>query len=111
MARKTESDGSGRLGEIIGLLLLLIAGLLLVAQCSFDWRDLPAFSTHPNKPAHNWIGLFGAHLASGFFFVFGLAAYVFPFIFGVFGIAHLTHFLPSLRERRVWYVSWSTLFV
>ena len=108
---ETESDVRRGMNEIVGLLLVGLAGLLIVAQWSFDWHDLPALSTHPNEPAHNWIGRYGAHLAYGFFFGFGLAAYLLPFLIAAFGIGHLSRFLGSLRTRRIWYASWTVLFL
>ena len=111
MAQKTESDVNRGVDEIIGLLLVVVAIILLVSEFSFDWHDLPGLITTPNQQAHNWIGRFGAHFAHGFFFVFGLAAYLFPFIFAAFGIGHLSPFLSGLRKRRIWYGTWSALFV
>ncbi len=113
MSRKTDSESAAARGidEITGLVLLLLAALLLVAQVTFDWRDLPDFSTHPNKPANNFIGPFGAHLAWGFFFLFGLSAYLLPILLTAFGVGHLTRYLAPLRQRRVWYISWVALLV
>jgi len=111
MSRKTNSDAPQGFGEIIGLLLLLIAGLLLVAQCSFDGHDLAFLHNPPNVTTNNWIGPFGAHLAYDSFFVFGLAAYALPFVFIIFGIGHLTRFLTSYRTRRAWFSIWATLFI
>ncbi len=113
MSRKTDSetDAARGLNEIIGLVLLLIAGLLLVAQLSFDRYDLAFVKMPPNKPAHNWIGPFGSQFAFAFFFLFGLAAYAFPLLLAAFGVGHLTRYLSGLRERRIWYVSWAGLFI
>jgi S-DNA-T family DNA segregation ATPase FtsK/SpoIIIE len=111
MARKTESEAPRGFGEINGLILLLIAALLLVAQFSFDRYDLNFVKMPPNKPAHNWIGNYGAYLAYGSFFVLGLAAYVLPFLIAAFGISHISRFLSALRERGLWFGLWITLFI
>jgi len=115
MSRKTDSDSepdaSRGFDEITGLVLLLIAGLLLVAQLSFDRYDLAFVRTPPNAVTHNWIGNFGTHFAYASFFVFGLAAYLFPVILAAFGVGHLTRFLSGLRTRRLWYSSWAVLLI
>ena len=52
--------------------------LLLVAQWSFDPRDLGFNRVPPNDVTRNWIGPIGAGTAYGFFFFFGIAAYLVP---------------------------------
>ncbi len=75
MSRKTPSGPGNGLNDIIGVALLAAALLLLVSQVSFDRYDLSFIRTPPNKPIHNWIGPFGAHVAYASFFLFGLGAY------------------------------------
>jgi S-DNA-T family DNA segregation ATPase FtsK/SpoIIIE len=111
MSSKSNPDAARGFGEIIGLLLLLAAALLFVAQISFDGRDLAFLHYPPNPTIHNWIGPFGSHLAWAAFFVFGLAAYVIPFVLAVFGVGHVSHFLTGYRERRLWFSTWAVLFV
>jgi S-DNA-T family DNA segregation ATPase FtsK/SpoIIIE len=111
MSRKTNSDAPRKFGEIIGLLLLLSAALLLVAQITFDRYDLPFVRTPPNPTTSNWIGNYGTHLAFGSFFVFGLAAYAIPFVIAAFGLGQFTRFLSGLRERQLWYGAWTALFI
>ena len=111
MSRKTNSDAPRRFGVILGLLLLLGAALLLVAQITFDRHDLAFLKEPHNVRANNWIGLFGAYLAYDSFFVFGLAAYVLPILIAVFGFGHLTRFLTGFRERRLWCGLWAVLFI
>jgi S-DNA-T family DNA segregation ATPase FtsK/SpoIIIE len=99
------------LNDVIGFALLAVAVLLLVSQLSFDRNDLAFIHTPPNKPAANWIGPFGAHLAYATFFIFGLAAYIFPFLLAAFGVGYITHFLSYLRERRLWFGLWSSVLI
>jgi S-DNA-T family DNA segregation ATPase FtsK/SpoIIIE len=110
MSRKA-SDSHHGLNDVIGFALLAVAVLLLVAQLSFDRNDLAFIHTPPNHPAHNWIGPFGAHLAYATFFIFGLAAYIFPFLLAAFGVGCITSFLVYLRERRFWFGLWSAVLV
>ncbi len=111
MSRKTPSDSANGFADIIGVVLLAAALLLLVAQLSFDRYDLSFICNPPNKPVHNWIGPFGAHLAYAFFFVFGVGAYIWPILFAAFGLAWLFDFLAYLRQRALWSALWATLLV
>jgi len=110
MSRKA-SDSHHGLNDVIGFALLAVAVLLLVAQFSFDRNDLAFIHTPPNKPTVNWIGPFGAHLAYATFFIFGLAAYIFPFLPAAFGVGYVSHFLSYLRERRLWFGLWSAVLI
>ncbi len=110
MSRKA-SDSHHGLNDVIGFALLAVAVLLLVAQFSFDRNDLAFIHTPPNKPTVNWIGPVGAHLAYATFFIFGLAAYIFPFLLAAFGVGCISSFLSYLRERRFWSGLWSAVFI
>ena len=107
MARKTGGDSSDGFHDIIGVSLLALALLLIVAQFSFDSHDLRFLHDPPNKPAHNWIGPLGAYLAYFFFFLLGLAAYVLPFVLGLFGAAYLFNFFGYLRRGLWWSELWA----
>ena len=111
MSRKTSGPHHGW-NDVIGVALLLLVALpLLVAQWSFDRNDLAFLHMPPNKPAHNWIGPFGAHIAYDTFFIFGLAAYVLPFLIGTFGCSFILNIWPYLRERRIHLSIWSLVFL
>ena len=71
----------------------------------------PLFIRHRTIRPHNWIGPFGAHLAYATFFIFGLAAYIFPLLLAVFGVGYIASFLAYLRERRLWFGLWSAVLV
>jgi S-DNA-T family DNA segregation ATPase FtsK/SpoIIIE len=111
MSRKTPAGSDNGLNDIIGVALLAAALLLLVAQVSFDRYDLAFIHTPPNKPIHNWIGPFGAHVAYASFFLFGLGAFVLPFLLAAFGLGYLFNFLGYLHERRLWPVVWGVVMM
>jgi S-DNA-T family DNA segregation ATPase FtsK/SpoIIIE len=113
MSKKTGTDSNSGFNDVIGVALLAAALLLLVAQFSFDRYDLSFVSTNntPHNHAHNWIGALGADVAYAFFFIFGLAAYIFPFLLAAFGVGYLCNFLSYLRERRVWFGLWSAVLI
>jgi S-DNA-T family DNA segregation ATPase FtsK/SpoIIIE len=111
MSRKSPSNSGNGFNDIIGVALLGAALLLLVAQLSFDRNDITFLTTQLNKPAHNWIGLLGAWLAYGFFFMLGAVAYVLPGLLAVFGVAYLLNFLSYLHERLRWSLLWSVILL
>ncbi len=77
-----------RLNELIGLLLLACALLLLLALASYTPLD-PSLDTAggylAGRPAHNWVGLFGAGLSDLLLQAEGLSAFLVPLLVGALG--------------------------
>jgi S-DNA-T family DNA segregation ATPase FtsK/SpoIIIE len=114
MARKpgNTSGPHNGLNDVIGIVLILFIALpLLCAQLSFDPNDISFLTTHVNKPLANWIGLIGAWVAYGTFFLFGGAAYLLPLLAGVFGVSYLFNFFSYLRERLGWSLFWTAVLL
>jgi S-DNA-T family DNA segregation ATPase FtsK/SpoIIIE len=112
MSRKSPSDSRNGFADVIGVALLLLVALpLLVAQLSFDRYDLSFIHIPVNKPVHNWIGPFGAHVAYASFFIFGIGAYAFPLLVAVFGLGYLFNFWSHLRERPLWSGIWGLILM
>jgi S-DNA-T family DNA segregation ATPase FtsK/SpoIIIE len=98
--------------EVFALVLLFLGTLLLLALISYTPKDLPAwipwsYLSPPNRPAQNFIGWFGAVLASICYFILGAASYLIPAILLGFGSVKLLH--PSLRVTKR--VPWIALFL
>ncbi|MBB5345646.1 DNA translocase FtsK [Tunturibacter empetritectus] len=78
-----------RLNEILGMVVLVSAGLLLLALASYTPTD-PSFDTVgqyvKGRPAHNWTGMVGAYLADGMLQLIGVAAFFLPLVLGRLGI-------------------------
>jgi len=78
-----------RLNEILGMVVLVGAGLLLLALASYMPTD-PSFDTVgqyvKGRPAHNWTGMVGAYLADGMLQLIGVAAFFLPLVLGRLGI-------------------------
>jgi len=110
MSRKS-SDAKNGFADVIGVALLAAALLLLVAQWSFDRHDVPFIQPSANHSVHNWIGLFGTWIAYCSFVAVGLAAYLLPFLFAVFGVAYLLNFMSYLRDRLRWSLIWSMVLL
>jgi DNA segregation ATPase FtsK/SpoIIIE, S-DNA-T family len=72
---------SPRINEMLGLVVLVAAGLLLLALVTYTPTD-PSFNTVGGaaltRPAHNWTGLFGAYLSDALLQVFGAAILFVP---------------------------------
>src|ERR1035437_6342610 len=111
MSQKTGEDSKNGFNDVIGIALLALALLLLVAQLSFDYHDIPFSGDPHNKPIHNWIGTIGAYLAWFTFLPFGLTAYLMPWLFAAFGAAYLLNFLGYLRENLRWSLLWTGLLL
>jgi DNA segregation ATPase FtsK/SpoIIIE, S-DNA-T family len=81
-----------RLNEILGLTLMVLAGLLLLALASYTPTDR-SFDTVGGyaigRPAHNWIGLVGAYLADAILQLIGVAAFFLPVVLGRLGLSWL----------------------
>ncbi|HEY1718401.1 MAG TPA: DNA translocase FtsK [Verrucomicrobiae bacterium] len=111
MSRKTAPGSNGGFNDVIGIALLAAALLLFVAQFSFDRNDISFLTTQANASAHDWIKTPGAYLAWGTFLLFGITAYILPWLLALFGVAYLLNFLSYLRERLRWSVLWSAIFL
>ena len=78
-----------RLNEIIGLTVLVGAGLLLLALATYTPSD-PSFNTvgvyATGRPAHNWAGMVGAYLADALLQMLGVAAFFLPLVLGRLGL-------------------------
>ena len=78
-----------RLNEIIGLTVLVGAGLLMLALVSYTPTDR-SFNTVGvyaiGRPAHNWTGIAGAYLSDAMLQIIGVAAFLLPLVLGRLGI-------------------------
>jgi S-DNA-T family DNA segregation ATPase FtsK/SpoIIIE len=78
-----------RLNEVLGLTVLVVAGLLLLAMATYTPTD-PSFSTvggyATGRPAHNWTGMVGAYFSDAILQIIGVAAFFLPLVIGRLGI-------------------------
>ena len=83
---------SRRLNEILGILVLVVAGLFLLALASYTPTD-PSFDSvggyATGRPAHNFIGLLGAWIADANLQVLGVAAFFLPMLLVRLGVCWL----------------------
>ncbi len=85
----TTPTRNRRLNEVLGLTVLVAAGLLLLALATYTPTD-PSFSTvggyATGRPAHNWTGMIGAYLSDSILQMIGVAAFFLPLVAGRLGL-------------------------
>jgi S-DNA-T family DNA segregation ATPase FtsK/SpoIIIE len=113
MSRKASADSESSHGfnDVIGVALMAAALLLLAAQLSFDRNDVSFLTTRLNNPIRNWIGPLGAYIAWTSFIPFGLAAYLLPGLFVVYGVAYVLSSSNYFRRRVGWSLLWTGLLL
>jgi len=81
IARTFTPTANRRLNELIGFLVFVSAVLLVLALVSYSPLD-PSLNTAANppagRPAHNWIGVFGAIVSDLALQIFGVAVFLIP---------------------------------
>src|SRR5206468_8300510 len=112
IATVARSAKNSAWNEVFAIILLLTGTLLFFALISFSPRDLPSwvpwsYLSPPNKPAQNFIGPFGAILASVFYYLIGAASYFLAGVFLFFGAMKLFHADVRLIAR----LPWTILFI
>lgn len=60
-----------RINEVKGVILIAIGLMVLASLIRFERYDLPFYTTHPNVPPKNFLGIFGAYLGGALVFLFG----------------------------------------
>ncbi len=84
--RRRSAWNDGPWNEIAGIILIGIGLVVLIALLSYTSNDPSWNTTGKNQPAHNLIGPVGANIADMLFQMFGLAALLVPFTFGLAGL-------------------------
>jgi S-DNA-T family DNA segregation ATPase FtsK/SpoIIIE len=93
--------------QVVGVLWLALYIVTLLSLISYDPADV-SFNVFPANPVPtNFIGYFGAGLACMFYYCFGFAAYLFPFVFVVCCIASFL----GMEIKWRWKPLWLTLFI
>jgi S-DNA-T family DNA segregation ATPase FtsK/SpoIIIE len=100
-ARRAPSPPSHIQREVIGVILMALSLLTLLSLLSFVPGEAKtvATGTPAAGPPRNLIGSFGALLASGFFYLIGGAAYLFPLLLGWMGLRCFSQTPASIRLR------------
>jgi len=97
------ADPSSR--PVWGAVVLLAAFLSLLALASYSWRDISFLASGPdavNDPLHNAIGPVGAYFAFGVFMLLGVAGYLLPALFLVWGVLLVAPRSGRIAPRVLW---------
>jgi DNA segregation ATPase FtsK/SpoIIIE, S-DNA-T family len=95
--------------EVFALILLFVGTLVFLALISYNPKDLPSwvpwsYLSPPNRPVQNFIGPFGAIIASVCYFIIGAASYLLAAVLLGFGAAKLFHGSLRVVARLPWIV-------
>src|SRR5471032_1039019 len=101
---------SPRLNEMLGLTVLVTAGLLLLALLTYTPSD-PSFNTVGGAaglhPAHNWAGLVGAYLSDLLLQTLGVAVFFVPLLLVRIGISWMrSRSIGSLTGKSIGLALW-----
>ena len=110
MGKATSSDRSNLKREILGVSLLALAALLALSLFSFNPDDV-SFNNQPSEPQKtaNLAGIVGSYLADIFFQIFGLTAFLWPFLLIFFALRLIRSPKTSLAPLKM--ISWAGLFL
>jgi len=100
--QRIEESSIEKRWEIIGITVVAFGVLLLLALLTYDKNDL--LRSGSSDQTVNWIGVFGAYIARGFLWTFGLGAFGIPLIFIAWGLSIPISILKHLQRRWPWMV-------
>jgi len=91
-----------RINEVKGVVLVAVGLMVLVSLLRFDRLDLVFYSSHPNFPPKNLLGVFGAYLSGLIVFLFGnISSFLIPFLVIMLGIKYFRQDKPYLSVPRL----------
>jgi S-DNA-T family DNA segregation ATPase FtsK/SpoIIIE len=91
-----------RLNEVKGVILVALGLMILASLIRFERLDLPFYSSHPNYPPHNLLGIFGAYLGEIIIFLFGRpTSFVLPLLVILLGVKFFRQEKPYLSIPRI----------
>jgi len=91
-----------RINEVKGVILVAVGLMVLVSLIRFDRLDLVFYTSAPNFPAKNLLGVFGAYLAGLIVLLFGnISSFCLPFLVIMLGIKYFRQDKPYLSVARI----------
>ncbi|PTX57695.1 DNA translocase FtsK [Litoreibacter ponti] len=76
--------------EMFGLAMLVVGVMVTMMLLSYVPED-PSWMSATDEPAQNWLGYFGAYLASPLFIIVGFGAWAIPFVAVIWGLRFMLH--------------------
>ena len=91
-----------RLNEVKGVILVAVGLMVLASLIRFDRADLVFFTSHPNFPPKNLLGVFGAYLGGFLVFLFGnISSFIIPVLVIMLGVKFFRQDKPYLSVPRI----------
>ena len=91
-----------RINEVKGVVLVAVGLMVLASLIRFDRLDLVFYTSHPNSPVKNLLGVFGAYLAGLIVLLFGnISSFGIPFLVIMLGIKYFRQDKPYLSLARI----------
>ena len=91
-----------RLNEVRGVILVAAGLMVLASLVRFSRLDLAFYTSHPNIPPKNLLGIFGAYLGGIIVFFFGRpASFILPAFILLLGIKFFRQKIPYLSIPRI----------
>jgi S-DNA-T family DNA segregation ATPase FtsK/SpoIIIE len=91
-----------RLNEVKGVILIALGLMLLASLLRFDRLDLSFYTSHPNIPPKNLLGIFGAYLGGIIVFLFGrFPSFLLPLLVILLGAKFFRQDKPYLSIPRI----------
>jgi S-DNA-T family DNA segregation ATPase FtsK/SpoIIIE len=91
-----------RLNEVKGVILVAVGLMVLASLIRFDRADLIFFTSNPNFPPKNLLGVFGAYLAGVLVFLLGnISSFIIPFLVISLGVKYFRQDKPYLSIPRI----------
>jgi S-DNA-T family DNA segregation ATPase FtsK/SpoIIIE len=91
-----------RLNEVKGIILFALGLMVLVSLIRFDRLDLSLYTSTPNIPPKNLLGIFGAYLGETIVFLFGrITSFILPILIMLLGIKFFRQDVPYLSVPRI----------
>ena len=91
-----------RLNEVRGVILLAVGLMVLASLIRFERLDLSFYTSHPNIPPKNLLGIFGAYLGDRIIFLFGRpTSFFIPIFILMLGIKFFRQQRPYLSIARI----------
>jgi len=88
--------------EVKGVILLAVGLMILASLIRFSILDLPFYTSNPNIPPKNLLGIFGAYLGGLIAFLFGrFTSFIIPLLVILFGVKFFRQEKPYLSAPRL----------
>lgn len=91
-----------RFNEIKGVILIAVGIMVFASLIRFERLDLPFYTSHPNIPPKNLLGIFGAYLGGAIVFLFGRpTSFIIPVLIFLLGVKFFKQEKPYFNIPRL----------